>query len=96
MYETALAMELKVHDHDLYYFDSKKVGEVDFLIHNYDSLNIPPVEVKSGNDVYNFRAIPKLVKDHYNLPKGTILSNLNKVEMKDNLLTLPIYMCMFI
>lgn len=27
MYETALAMELKVHDHDLYYFDSKKVGK---------------------------------------------------------------------
>lgn len=96
LYETAVAMELKAHDHDLYYFDSKKVGEVDFLINDYDSLNILPIEVKSGNDVYNFRAIPKLVKEPYNLPKGIILSNLNKVEMKDNLLTLPIYMCMFL
>lgn len=96
LYETVIAMELKAHDHDLYYFDSKKVGEVDFLINDYDSLNILPIEVKSGNDVYNFRAIPKLVKEPYNLPKGIILSNLNKVEMKDNLLTLPIYMCMFL
>ena len=31
-YETAAAMELIAHGHELYYFDSKKVGEVDFLL----------------------------------------------------------------
>lgn len=31
MYETVLTIELKAHDHDLYYFDCKKAGEVDFF-----------------------------------------------------------------
>lgn len=63
---------------------------------DYDSLNIPPIEIKSGNNAYNFRAILKIVKETYNLHTGIILSNLNKVEIKDNLLTLPIYICSFL
>ncbi len=31
VYETACAMKLASHDHTLYYFDSKKVGEVNFF-----------------------------------------------------------------
>ncbi len=96
VYETACATELKAHGHDLYYFDSKKVGEVDFLINDYDSLSVLPIEVKSGNDQYNFRAIPKLVKEPYNLKKGYVFGNENTICMKDNLVTCPIYMIMFI
>lgn len=36
VYETSCAMELASHGHTLYYFDSKKVGEVNFLINDYD------------------------------------------------------------
>lgn len=98
VYETAVAMELKAHGHDLYYFDSKKVGEVDFLVNDYDSLSILPIEVKSGNDQNNFRAIPKLVdpEGNYKLPKGYILGNKNVVERKGNLITLPVYLVMFL
>ena len=96
VYETACAMELKAHGHDLYYFDRKKVGEVDFLINDYDSLSIVPIEVKSGNDQYNFRAIPKLVKEPYNLEKGYVFGNENAVRKKDGLLTYPVYMIMFL
>ena len=53
-YETAAAMELIAHGHELYYFDSKKVGEVDFLINDYDNLSILPIEIKSGKDQTNF------------------------------------------
>ena len=70
VYETVCAMELSAHGHDLYYFDSKKVGEVDFLINDYENTSILPIEIKSGNDQNNFRAIPKLVKEPYNLQKG--------------------------
>ena len=38
VYETFAAMELIAHGHELYYFDSKKVGEVDFLLNDYDDL----------------------------------------------------------
>lgn len=32
VYETAVAQELKAHGYDLYYYDNKKNGEVDYLI----------------------------------------------------------------
>ena len=96
VYETACAMELLAHGHDLFYFDSKKVGEVDFLINDYDNLTILPIEIKSGNDQNNFRAIPKLVKEPYNLKRGMVFGNENRAEIKSDLITLPIYMIMFV
>lgn len=98
VYETVCAMELVAHGHKLFYFDNKKVGEVDFLINDYENLNILPIEIKSGKDQYNFRAIPKLVsKDgNYKLPYGYVLGNQNIMAKKDNLFIMPIYLIMFI
>jgi len=98
VYETACAMELAAHGHDLYYFDSKKVGEVDFLINDYENLSVVPIEIKSGNDQYNFRAIPKLVDKNgkYKLPFGYVFGNQNIFKVENNLIILPIYLIMFI
>ena len=98
VYETAAAMELIAHGHELYYFDSKKVGEVDFLINDYNNLRVLPVEIKSGNDQTNFRAIPKLVDPdgNYNIPLGFVFGNKNVVKKERNLITLPIYLIMFL
>lgn len=96
VYETVCAMELSAHGHELYYFDSKKVGEVDFLLNDYENTSILPIEIKSGNDQNNFRAIPKLVKEPYNLRQGYIFRNENIIEEKSNLITFPIYMIMFV
>lgn len=98
VYETAAAMELIAHGHELYYFDRKKVGEVDFLINDYDNLSILPVEIKSGNDQTNFRAIPKLVDPdgNYKIPLGFVFGNKNIVKKENNLITLPIYLIMFL
>lgn len=98
VYETACAMELVAHGHNLFYFDSKKVGEVGFLIDDYDSLSILPIEIKSGNDQNNFRAIPKLVnpQGNYKLPCGYVFGNKNLCQIKDNLIILPIYLIMFL
>ncbi|WP_406615395.1 ATP-binding protein [Mycoplasmopsis hyopharyngis] len=96
-YETVVAMELNAHGNDLFYFDSRKIGEVDFLVNDYDSLSVIPIEVKSGNDQNNFRAIPKLVDEKmYKLPFGYIFGNKNIVSKEGKLITLPIYMIMFI
>ncbi len=61
VYETVVAMELISNGHELYYFDSKKVGEVDFLINDYNSLSILPIEIKSGKHFNNFRAYQNLL-----------------------------------
>ena len=86
------------HNHELYYFDSKKVGEVDFLINDYDNLSILPIEIKSGKGSYEYRAIPKLVNQegNYKLNKGYIFSNNNIVKKEDNLYYFPIYLIMFV
>ena len=74
-----MANELVAHGHELYYFDSKKVGEVDFLINDYENLSILPVEIKSEKDQANYRAIPRLLdpNGHYKLPKGYVFGNKN-------------------
>ena len=97
-YETAVAMELKAHGHDLYYFDSKKVGEVDFLVNDYENTAVLPIEVKSGRDQSNFRAIPRLLDDggSYRLRLGYVLGNQNIVVKNGRLITMPIYMAMFL
>jgi len=96
LYETACAMELIAHGNELYYFDSKKVGEVDFLINNYNTLSALPIEIKSGNDQNNFRAISKLVKEPYSLKEGYVFGNKNIVKSENKLTIYPIYMIMFV
>ena len=98
VYETACAMELIAHGHKLFYFDSKKVGEVDFLINDYNSLSVIPIEIKSGNDQNNFRALPKLIdlNGGYKLTTGYLFGNKNIIARKNNLITLPVYMIMFL
>ena len=98
VYKHAVCMELEAHDHNLFYFDSKKVGEVDFLINDYNLLSPVAIEIKSGNDQNNFRALPKLIDQNgqYKLSKGYVFGNKNIVKQEDNLITLPIYLIMFI
>ena len=50
VYESVVAQELKAHGHDLYYYDNKKLGEVDYLTDDQQRLSVLPIEVKSGKD----------------------------------------------
>ena len=54
-------MELIARGHELYYFDSTKVGGVDFLINDYDNLSVLPIEIKSWRDGCEYRSLSKLV-----------------------------------
>jgi predicted AAA+ superfamily ATPase len=97
VYETVVAEELKAHNHELYYYDRKKVGEVDYLIDNYDALNVLPVEIKSGKDYKNFRALPKIILDHnYRMTKGYVFNNEREIKKEDKIIYYPIYFIMFI
>ncbi len=91
-------MELIAYGHKLFYYYSKKVGEVVFLINDYNNLSVLPIEIKSGKDQNNFRAIPKLVAENgnYKIPYGYVFENKNVFELNDNLIILPIYLIMFL
>ena len=97
VYETAVAQELLAHHEKLFYFDKRKFGEVDFLIDDYDNLCPLPIEVKSGRDYLNYKAMPKMLEDvNYKMTRGIVLSNERQVFMKGKILHLPIYYIMFL
>lgn len=97
VYETVVAQELKAHGFELYYYDNKKNGEVDFLIDDPDYLSNIPIEVKSGKDYTVHSALNRFVStEEYNVHKAYVLSNEGKVWTKDGIIYLPIYYMMFI
>ena len=96
VYETAVAQELKAHGHNLYYYDNKQRGEVDFLIDDYNALSAVPIEVKSGRDFKIHSAISQLTKNaDYHIGYGVVLSNSGTVEIKGSILYLPVYYAMW-
>lgn len=94
IYENAVAQELHAHGWKLYYFNSKKQGEVDFLLEQ-DS-EIIPLEVKSGKDYQRHVALNNLLTNvEYGIRRSIVLSNEN-ISVKENVLYAPVYMTMFL
>ena len=97
VYETVVAQELKAHGYDLYYYDNKKNGEVDFLIDDVEHLSNIPIEVKSGKDYSIHSALDKfLTNKEYNINQAYVLSNEQKVYTKNGITYIPIYYVMFL
>ena len=97
IYETVVAQELKAHGHDLYYYDRRKVGEVDFLVNDYNNLTVLPLKIKSGKEGYEYKAMPKLLKtEDYRINTGYVLSNDREVTIKNGIVHMPIYYILFI
>lgn len=94
IYENAVAQELVAHGLSPYYFNSKKQGELDFVIELGG--NIVPIEVKSGKDYTQHRALANIMTNpDYSLPEAFIFCNDN-VKRKDKFTYAPIYMVMFL
>ena len=94
IYENAVAQELHAHGWKLRYFNSKKQGEVDFVLEQDDE--IIPLEVKSGKDYQRHVALSNVMKNkEYGISRAIVLSNDNLSE-SDNVLYAPIYMTMFL
>ena len=94
VYENLVAQELHAHGFNLYYYNSKKSGELDFVIKLDDK--VIPLEVKSGKDYNRHNALSNVLRnDDYKIDQAYVLCNSN-VEVKGKILYLPIYMLMFI
>ena len=95
VYETVVASELKAHGKKLYYYDNRHKGEVDFLMDDFDSLSVVPIEVKSGKD-YTVHSALNNLQETGNVKTGIVLSNSPDIVQKGNTLYLPVYFVMFL
>jgi predicted AAA+ superfamily ATPase len=97
VYETVVATELQAHGHTLFYYDNKQKGEVDFLVDDYDSLSVLPIEVKSGKDYKVHSALNAFVDNaEYNIKKSLVLSNNRDIYTENGITYMPIYYVMFL
>ena len=97
VYETVVATELQAHGHTLFYYDNKQKGEVDFLIDDYDSLTVLPIEVKSGKDYSTHRAFDRFIANpDYRVQSALVLSNEGGSRTEKATTYLPIYYIMFL
>lgn len=96
VYETVVASELIAHGYRLYYYDNRRNGEVDYLIDDYDSLSVIPIEVKSGKDYTIHSALNKFLSNSdYHIHKAFVVSNEREVFTKGNITYIPVYDIMF-
>ena len=92
--ENAIAQELQCNGFELRYYDSNKLGEVDFVVKMGNQVVV--VEAKSGNGYTEHTALNNVLKvSDWNIDKAFVLRKGN-VEQKEKITYLPWYMMMFI
>jgi predicted AAA+ superfamily ATPase len=97
-FENLVVQELYAHgfaiDHDLFYFNSKKQGELDFVV-EYQG-EVLPIEEKSGKAYERHRALSNIMdNEEYAIPNAIVFCQEN-IQIKNRLVYLPIYMLMFL
>lgn len=90
VYENVVAQQLAAQGHALFYYQTKKRGEVDFVVDAGDGTAVP-IEVKSGRYYHAHAALDNvLANSGYGVKQGIVLSRGN-VERKGKVLYLPLY-----
>ncbi|MDR1087796.1 MAG: ATP-binding protein [Coriobacteriales bacterium] len=93
-FENAVAQELWAHGFNLYYYNGKKQGEVDFLIEDKDG-TVTPLEVKSGKAYTRHSALSNILQvKNYGLKRGYVLGPGNIVQ-QGKIIYLPVYLTAF-
>lgn len=96
VYESVVAQELHAHGHALHYYDNKQRGEVDFLIDDYSTLTVLPIEVKSGKDYKVHSALDKFLSTpDYHISQAVVFSNEQNVYTEQGITHMPVYYVMF-
>ena len=94
VYENVVAQELAAHGYPLFYYNSKKKGELDFVVEHAG--RVLPIEVKSGKDYERHSALDNVLGTvQYGIDEAYVFTNEN-VRTKENISYLPIYMIMFL
>ena len=97
LYETAIACQLTASGNQLFYYDNKKKGEVDFLVNDRQLQTVLPIEVKSGKDYKIHSAIDTFVDTpDYGIKRAVVLSNNRQIETIGKIIHMPIYYSTFL
>lgn len=93
IFENSVAQELLCHGYEPYYYNSKRLGEIDFVVSG-DSSAVS-IEMKSGKDYQRHNALSNVLEvDAYNIDKAYVLCGGN-MERKGRIVYAPVYMTMF-
>ena len=94
IFENFAAQELHAHGYTLYYFNSKKQGELDFVV-EHDG-RILPIEIKSGKDYKRHNALSNVMANaEYDIRSAIMFSNGN-YEVQGRVDYWPVYMLMYL
>lgn len=94
LYENVVAQELYAHGFKLYYYNSKKSGELDFVV-EYNG-RVLPIEVKSGKSYLRHSALSNVMRiPNYSMKEAFVFSEYN-IKVEDDIVYYPIYMVMFL
>ena len=94
IFENFAAQELHAHGYTLYYFNSKKQGELDFVV-EHDG-RVLPIEIKSGKDYKRHNALSNVTTNaEYDIRSAVVFSNSN-YEQIENVAYWPVYMLMYL
>ena len=94
IFENVVAQELHAHGYDLFYFNSKKQGELDFVIECHG--RVMPIEVKSGKDYQRHNALSNVMANtEYAIPQAFVFCHDN-VKDDGKVCYYPIYMVSFL
>ena len=92
--ENFVAAELIKHGYRLHYYDHKSRNELDFLIREGKLVTI--VEVKSGNNYLQHKALDNVLAEQYEFVKRSIVLNKDPYRQIDDITYLPLYMTSFL
>jgi len=94
VFENYAAQELLAHGFKAYYYNSKKYGELDFVIEYNDE--VLPIEIKSGKDYQKHSALNNVLNiKQYEIKNAFVFTDFN-IRVKDKITYYPIYTLMFL
>jgi predicted AAA+ superfamily ATPase len=90
IFENFVALELATRDYKLYYYTSKKIGEIDFVIESPGG-EVSLIEVKSGKYYKSHAALNNIKKiKNYKFDKSIVISE-NNFSYEHDTFYIPVY-----
>jgi len=94
IYENAVAQELYAKGFPIFYYNSNRLGELDFVI-EYNGKALP-LEIKSGKDYTRHSAIDHCLNNpEYGMEEAIVFANCN-ISTDGKVTYMPVYMVMFL
>lgn len=91
--ENSFASQFLAKGYDIYYYNNKKIGEIDFIVNHNNK--IIPIEIKSGDNYKNHKALTNMINQKkWNIENVIIFSKFN-IEKNEKYNYIPWYMILF-